>query len=87
MDICLYKLQTGRTLYPYAFSGLLFLKLRVGDFKIRKGVCVCVCVCVPRHSVVSDSLRPCGLKPARFLCLWGMVGVYLASEDIARMFS
>ena len=33
--------------------------------------CVCVCVCVYACSVpsfVSNSLRPCGLKPARLLC-------------------
>ena len=32
-------------------------------------VCVCVCVCVS-CSVVSDSLWPHGLQPARFLYLW-----------------
>ena len=30
------------------------------------GVRVCVCA----HSVMSDSLQPCGLKPARLLCPW-----------------
>ena len=33
----------------------------------RVCVCVCVCVCVS-GSVVSDSLRPHGLYPARLLC-------------------
>ena len=33
-------------------------------------VCVCVCVCVS-YSVVSDSLQPHGLQPARLLCPWG----------------
>ena len=38
-------------------------------------VCVCVCVCVcESRSVVSDSLRPHGLKPARFLCPWNSLG-------------
>ena len=32
-------------------------------------VCVCVCVCLS-HSVVSDSLRPHGLYPARLLHPW-----------------
>jgi len=30
--------------------------------------CVCVCVCV--HLVMTDSLWPCGLQPARLLCPW-----------------
>ena len=34
-------------------------------------VCVCVSVCVLSRSVVSDSLRPHGLYPARLLCPWG----------------
>ena len=36
-------------------------------------VCVCVCVCVSR-SVVSNSLRPHGLQPARLLSLWNSPG-------------
>ena len=28
-------------------------------------------VCVFNHSVVSDTLQPCGLYPARLLCPWG----------------
>ena len=32
--------------------------------------CVCVCVC----SVVSDSLQPYGLQPARLLCPWNFPG-------------
>ena len=36
-------------------------------------VCVCVCVCVSR-SVMSDSLRPQGLYPARFLWPWNSPG-------------
>ena len=31
------------------------------------------CVCIS-HSVVSDSLRPPGLQPARLLCLWDFPG-------------
>ena len=46
----------------------------------RKGVpCallvgICVCVCVSAHSVVSDSVRPPGLWPARLLCPWDSPG-------------
>ena len=31
---------------------------------------VCVCVCVFSCSVLSTSLRPCGLQPSRLLCPW-----------------
>ena len=34
-------------------------------------VCVCVCMCVCECSVVSDSLQPHGLYPARLMCPWG----------------
>ena len=37
-------------------------------------VCMCVCVCVISCSVVSNSLRPHGLQPARFLCPWDSPG-------------
>ena len=30
-----------------------------------------MCVCVLSHSVMSNSLQPHGLQPARLLCLWG----------------
>ena len=33
-------------------------------------VCVCVCVCMLSCLVVSDTLRPPGLKPAKLLCPW-----------------
>ena len=33
-------------------------------------VCVCVCVCVLWCSVISGSLQPHGLWPARLLCAW-----------------
>ena len=32
-----------------------------------------MCMCVS-HSVVSDSLRPCGLETARLLCPWDSPG-------------
>ena len=41
----------------------------LGRPSVRVCVCVCVCVCVS-HSVMSDSLPPHGLWPARLLCLW-----------------
>ena len=31
---------------------------------------VCVCVCVLSHSLMSNSLWPHGLRPARLLCPW-----------------
>ena len=37
-------------------------------------VCVCVCVCVCLRSVVSYSLWPHGLQPARLLCPWNFPG-------------
>ena len=33
-----------------------------------------MCVCVFSHSVISDSLWPHGLQPARLLCPWGFSG-------------
>ena len=41
-----------------------------GNFSSPMRVCVCVCVC----SVVSDTLRPYGLWPARFLSPWDSLG-------------
>ena len=38
-------------------------------------MCVCVCVCVS-CSVVSNSLQPHGLQPARLLCPWNFPGNY-----------
>ena len=37
-------------------------------------VCVCVCACVFSCSVLSDSLRPQELQPARLPCPWGSPG-------------
>ena len=38
-------------------------------------VCVCVCVCVwSVASIISESLRPHGLQPARLLCPWDAPG-------------
>ena len=35
---------------------------------------ITVCVCAPSPSVVSDSLQPHGLQPARLLCPWDSPG-------------
>ena len=38
-------------------------------------LCVCVCVCVwSVASIISESLRPHGLQPARLLCPWDAPG-------------
>ena len=44
-------------------------------------VCVCVCVCLCAHACTHAkllqsclTLQPCGLQPARFLCLWDSPG-------------
>ena len=37
-------------------------------------MCVCACVCMLNCSVMSDSLRPHGLLPARLLCSWNFPG-------------
>ena len=40
------------------------------------------------RSVVSDSLRPCGLQPARFLCPWNFPGknTGVSSHSLLQMF-
>ena len=35
---------------------------------------ICVCVCLLSRSVLSNSLQPHGLYPARLLCLWDSPG-------------
>ena len=48
---------------------------RLIAFLCSRNVCVCVCVCVcVTCSVVSNSLRPHGLKPTRLLCPWDFPG-------------
>ena len=51
------------------------------------GVCVCVCVCVcVSHSVVSYSLWPHGLQPARLLCLeWVAISFSSANFSSSRL--
>ena len=36
--------------------------------------CMGMCYAVLSHSVMSDTLRPYGLQPARLLCPWDSVG-------------
>ena len=50
----------GLTTFPY-FLRLFFIQ------------CFCAVLC-SATSVVSDSLRPCGLQPARLLCPWDFPG-------------
>ena len=40
----------------------------------KKWYCWIICVCCVSCSVVSDSLQPRGLWPARFLCPWNFPG-------------
>ena len=53
---------------------LLFLQVTGGGG--GSGVCVCVRVCVHTCvcSVMSSSLQPYGLRPARLLCPWNLPG-------------
>ena len=46
-----------------------FFKLFFFFFKLRIPMCVCV-----SRLVVSDSLRPCRLQPARLFCPWNSPG-------------
>ena len=43
----------------------------MAGFRVLQVVCV---LCVLSCSVVSDSLQPCGLEPARLLCPWDSPG-------------
>ena len=67
---CLLSTTTLYCLCPCSISHAV----PVGLSKSTKNavcVCVCVCVCVLSHLVMSDSLQPHGLQPARLLCPWG----------------
>ena len=62
-------------LFPHV-TGLSFYCLVERDFplcildiSLLSDICVCV-----SHSVMSDSLRPYALKPARLLCPWNFPG-------------
>ena len=50
---------------PLSPGNLILTWLSVSDLPINK------CMCVLSHSVVSDSLWPHGLEPARLFCPWG----------------
>ena len=50
-----------------------FVCNRKGEKQVPKYIDVCACVCVSR-SVMSHSLRPQGLYPARLLCPWDSPG-------------
>ena len=51
----------------------LFCKCKIPDFKSSLKVDVLCCAALNR-SVMSDSLQPLGLQPARFLCPWDFPG-------------
>ena len=44
------------------------------EFNLAQLVCLHACVACYVASVMSDSLRPCGLKPTRLLCPWDSPG-------------
>ena len=50
-----------------------FFSPPMSSVEVNSGVCVYVCVCVS-SSVVSDSLQPYGLQPARLLHPWDFLG-------------
>ena len=52
---------------------LQFLNIKVETLSYSQAYSECVYVCVSR-SVVSNSLRPHGLQPTRFLCPWDSPG-------------
>ena len=71
MEVCPLCLKTaGRTVWRSGEWGEVW---RLEILSQIRTVCVCVCVCVS-HSVMSDSLWPHGLQPARLLCPWNSPG-------------
>ena len=44
----------------------------------------CMSMCVLNHSVMSDSLRPCGLQPSRLLGPWGFPRSMPSSRGSSR---
>ena len=67
----------GKLLHSHCYKNFFCVKnfhdLLPSYFQICNRVLLSVCVCVS-CSVVSDSLQPCGLKPARLLCPWDFPG-------------
>ena len=55
----------------YRVQGLFYVWKPWSFFIYMLTKCVC---CVLSHSVISDSLQPYGLWPARFLCPWDSPG-------------
>ena len=69
------KQERFDSLFCYRFSQVRTpLDRRWGVLLPGVCVCVCVCVCMLSHSVMSDSLWPHGLQPARILCQWDFLG-------------
>ena len=70
LSICIYLLFF-QILFPYKS----LQSIEKSSLCYTIGPCVCVCVCVyVSHSVMFDSLRHCGLQPARLLCPWEYPG-------------
>ena len=67
----------GKLLHSHCYKNFFCVKnfhdLLPSYFQICNRVLLSVCVCVS-CSVVSDSLQPRGLKPARLLCPWDFPG-------------
>ena len=67
------------SIFPFCFvfiEGWLIYSA-VSITAIQKGnlvIYICVCVCVLSLSVLSDSLRPYELHPAKLLCPWNFSG-------------
>ena len=56
------------------YNIMLVLGVQQSDSVLCVCVCVCVCCAVLSYSVISDSLWPQGLQPARLLCPWNFPG-------------
>ena len=90
--------KSGRALYRERFgenSGKTLKQLQAEmqgsgepSLKVTANVLastLCLCVCMLSHSVVSNSLQPHGLLPARLLCPWNFPGKLL--EPVAVSYS
>ena len=60
--------------YNPSFIGCIFFHLTSLNANNQQLIRLLLCVCVLSRSVVSDSLWPQGLQPARLLCSWNFPG-------------
>ena len=77
--LCVYTLTWARTLF---ISKMASVDNQWCDYPM-KSYCVCGCMCVrasTRSLVVSDSLQPYGLWPARLLCPWDSPGTNMGVD-------